>query len=178
VLGSQIADGAYFWAGLCAGGLAALVLQRIQSQPLGTLLMGGLLVGYIVGNRGFAQLSLLSVFPLLPAEFVLLVASVILVVQCARRRELPLRYDALNLTLFVWMLIGTVRLLFDIRAHGLPRCATMPWSITARFSSSPTRRPRRRLGAVPAPLRAGRLWPAARSSPRSRPSSPNFFSVP
>ena len=118
VLGSQIADGSYFWAGLCAGGLAALALMRIQSQRIGTLLLGGLLVGYIVGNRGFAQLSVLSGFPLLPAEFVLLVAGGILVVQCARQRVLPVRYDALNLTLFVWMLIGTIRLLFDIRAYG------------------------------------------------------------
>jgi O-antigen ligase len=118
VLGVQIAQEALFWPMLCAGGLAALVLLRIQSQPLGTLLLGGLLVGYIVGNRGFAQLSVFGGFPLLPAEFVLLVACAILVVQCARRRDLPLRYDALNLTLFIWMLIGTVRLLFDIRVYG------------------------------------------------------------
>src|SRR5882724_10154232 len=104
---------------LCAAALAGLLLIWLQALPLGTLLLGGALVGYIVGNRGFAQLYVANTLPLLPAELVLLVGGGILVVECAFRRELPVRRDALNLLLLAWIIIGTVRLSFDIRGFGL-----------------------------------------------------------
>ena len=57
------------------GALGALILSRVQSQPIGTFLLGLILVGYIVANRGFAQISLAGRIPLFPAEFVLLVTA-------------------------------------------------------------------------------------------------------
>ena len=118
VLGAYIASGAFFWPALCAGAFTALLVVYFQRQPLATLLLGGALFGYIVGNRGFAQISAAGGLPILPAEFVLLVAGGILLVQCAWRRELPLLRDALNVTLLLWLIAGTSRLVFDVREHG------------------------------------------------------------
>jgi O-antigen ligase len=118
MLGVQVAHGALFWPSLVAGLLAAIMVISMQPRPLLALLLGGVAVGYIVGNRGFAQLSLSPGFPLLPAEFVLLVGGAILLVQCAWRRELPFRNDPLNLTLLIWMGAGTLRVFFDFREFG------------------------------------------------------------
>ena len=117
-LGVQIAQGAFFWPALAAGLLAAMVVISIQPRSLLALLLGGAVIGYIVGNRGFAQISLSPSFPLLAGEFVLLVGGAILFVQCAWRHELPFRRDLLNASLLVWMAAGTIRVMFDARLHG------------------------------------------------------------
>jgi hypothetical protein len=117
-LGVQIAHEAFFWPGLCAGALAAFVVIYVHPQPLSSLLLAGAFIGYIVGNRGFAQISAAGGIPILPAEFVLLVGGVILVVQCAWRRELPLARDAVNVTLLLWIIAGTCRLFFGVREYG------------------------------------------------------------
>jgi O-antigen ligase len=117
-LGVQIAHEAYIWPLVCAGVFAALVVISVQPQPLTTLLLGGALIGYIVGNRGFAQISAAGGFPILPAEFVLLVGGGILVVQSAWRRELPVLRDAVNVSLLLWLIVGTSRLVFGVREHG------------------------------------------------------------
>ncbi len=117
-LGVQIAQGAFFWPALATGLLAAIVVISIQPRSLLALLLGGAVVGYIVGNRGFAQISLSQSFPLLAGEFVLLAGGAILFVQCAWRHELPFRRDLLNVSLLVWMGAGTLRVLFDVRGYG------------------------------------------------------------
>lgn len=118
VVGVQIANESFFWASLCIGACAALLVTRLQSLPLATVALGAGLIGYIVGNRGFAQFSFSSVFPLLPAELILLVAGVILLVNSAQQRELPWRRDPLNTALLLWMLAGTIRAGFGARAYG------------------------------------------------------------
>ena len=98
--------------------IAALLLMQLQPLPVGSVLLGLILAGYIVGNRGFAQLYLANSLPLLPAELVLLVGGVGMAVQSAFAHEVPLRRDALNLAIFAWMVAGTVRVAFDVRAYG------------------------------------------------------------
>jgi O-antigen ligase len=117
-LGVQIAHEAMFWPAVCAAALATLIVISIQPYSLTTLLLAGAFIGYIVGNRGFAQISAAGGFPILPGEFVLLVGGAILVVQCAWRRELPVSRDAVNITLLIWMAVGTSRLFFCVREHG------------------------------------------------------------
>jgi O-antigen ligase len=118
VLGVDVAQGDLLWPALYAGAGAAFFLSRVQPLPLAALLLGGALAGYIAGSRGFAQLSLAGGLPLLPAEFVLLAAGGIVAVQCAWRRALPFRFDALNTTLLVWIAVGAGRLVFDVRTFG------------------------------------------------------------
>ncbi|WP_158277456.1 O-antigen ligase family protein [Opitutus sp. ER46] len=82
------------------------------------LVLGGLLVGYIVGNRGFAQLSLVPGFPLLPAEAGLALGLGWLGVRAAVARRWPWRRDALNVAVLAWMIIASGRIVTDVRVHG------------------------------------------------------------
>ena len=118
-LGFGLADGSYAWPVFAAAIALGAILHRLVGVPLDALALGGLLVGYLVGNRGFAQLMLVPGFPLLPAEFVLLVLGGIRLFQCALARTLPWRPDPLHYVLLVWIAFGSVRALFDVRTHGL-----------------------------------------------------------
>jgi hypothetical protein len=118
-LGVSIAYQEFFWPALFATALGLFVLARWQPLPLGTAILGAALFGYIVGNRGFAQIMLLPNYPLLPAEAVLLLAGGLLLVQSAWKHELPFRSDPLNLLLLAWIAVGTFRVSFDFRTHGL-----------------------------------------------------------
>jgi hypothetical protein len=77
------------------------------------------LLGYFVGNRGFAQMMPAPWLPLLPAEFALLVAGGWMIVQCAFAHAVPFRRDALNIVVLIWVLVGTARVIFDVRQFGL-----------------------------------------------------------
>lgn len=116
--GWLLADESYFLPSVAAGVAVIAILMKLVHKPIGAIALGFALFGYIVGNRGFAQLSAAGKLPLLPAELVLLLAGGILFLQCARHNELPLRRDPLNLALLLWMLLGTVRVAFDLRPHG------------------------------------------------------------
>jgi hypothetical protein len=101
--------------------MALFAVTRFQLCPLGALLPGLAVVGYIVGNRGFAQFSLLGgLFPAaLPAEVTLLLAGGLLAVQCAWRGFFPMRRDLLNVAILAWMAGSSVRLYSDLRNFGL-----------------------------------------------------------
>jgi hypothetical protein len=117
-LGVAIAQEELAWPVLLVGAFAAFLVVRIQPRPLGTVLLGLVLIGYLVGNRGFAQISLSNFLPLLPAEFVLLVGGTLLAIRSAFRQELPWRNDALNLALLLWIVIGACRLVVDVQTYG------------------------------------------------------------
>lgn len=117
-LGTSVAHGDLALPMIFAGMLAGLMVASYQPVPIATLLLGAAIGGYVIGNRGFAQLSLSSSFPLLPAELVLLVAFTIIFAQHAVRREMPLRRDALNFILVAWVLIGIGRVALDVGTFG------------------------------------------------------------
>lgn len=117
-LGWWIADGAYTLPALAAAiGLAA-VLVRMARLPADVILLGLLLIGYIVGNRGFAQLMPIRGLPLFPAELGLAVGAGWLVVHSALRQTAPWRRDWLNGLLLAWMAVGTARMAIDVRQFG------------------------------------------------------------
>ncbi len=117
-MGVAIANQEFVLPVLFALGLVGLALAWLQPLPLPTLVLGGVACGYLIGNRGFAQISPVSFFPLFPAEIALVIGVTFLLVQSALRRELPLQRDALNLILLVWLVIGTGRLFQDVRSYG------------------------------------------------------------
>jgi len=117
-LAIDIAHGRFVWPSAIAGLLALFLLARAQPLPLGHLALIVVSAGYIVGNRGFAQISLSPRLPLLPAELALLLAGGLLLVQSAWRHDLPLRRDPLNIAIFAWIVLGTFRVAFDVRTFG------------------------------------------------------------
>jgi hypothetical protein len=96
------------WVGILAAG----------AQPEAWVL-SAVLFGYVVGNRGFAQISLTGSFPLLCAEAALLLLVPALFIRAALRRTLPFRADPLNLAILLWLTLGTARLPADIHTHGV-----------------------------------------------------------
>jgi hypothetical protein len=117
-LGWQVAEGAYALPMLVAAGICAMVLVRLTGLPADTIFTGLLLVGYLVGNRGFAQFMPVPGVPLLPAEAGLLLAGSWRGIQCAFERRLPFRPDALNWAVLAWAVAGTARLPFDVPRYG------------------------------------------------------------
>lgn len=123
--GVQIASGKLFsmdFLGLVSGTAIALstgaIAVRLFRLPFDVILCGWLLVGYIVGNRGFAQLMPAPGVPLLPAEIGLLVACSWRLIVGAFERRLPFRADPLNWAVLLWLVAGTVRLAFDVPRFG------------------------------------------------------------
>jgi hypothetical protein len=117
-IGAAVAQGEFFLPTLLVGGLLTVALVWLQPFSLTTLLLGAVMCGYIVGNRGFAQLSPSNRLPMLPAELVLAVGAILLLIQNAWRREFPWRHDVVNYALLLWIVVGTVRLGLDIGTYG------------------------------------------------------------
>lgn len=116
--GWQIATGEYFWPllALLLGGIA--ITNRLTGTSADVVFLGLVVVGYLVGNRGFAQLRVLGNFPLFPAEVALAVAGAWRVAVCALERRLPVHRDWLNVAIGAWLVLGTARVAFDLPVHG------------------------------------------------------------
>jgi hypothetical protein len=102
--------------------LALVTLWLVAEWAHGPLpeawLLAWVLFGYIIGNRGFAQSSLSSDVPLLPAEAVLLVTMPALVARMAFGQVRALFRDGLNYAILVWILLGAARLPLDLTRYG------------------------------------------------------------
>jgi hypothetical protein len=114
----ELADESYAWPGLAFAVAGAAILVRLTRLPFDVIAMGLVLFGYIVGNRGFAQLMPAPGLPLLPAEAALLLTGGWWAVASAFEHRMPWDKDLLNRLVLLWLVAGTVRLLFDVRTHG------------------------------------------------------------
>jgi hypothetical protein len=119
VIGTKLADESYSLAVLLTGGAAWLILKKVSPVPPQAWLLGAILIGYVVGNRGFAQLQPSRTIPLLPAEAVLLISAPILVVRMTMKKSAGVLRDPLNFAIIAWMAVGALRLPFDLRDYGV-----------------------------------------------------------
>ena len=118
-IGANIADENYGLAVLLGLFSVSIVVSRTSRAPPDVWLLGSILFGYIVGNRGFAQLQPAARIPLLPAEAVLLVTVPALALRMALKKVAGVRRDALNYAILVWMIAGMIRLPIDIGRYGV-----------------------------------------------------------
>ena len=118
LIGWQTGNADLMLPGLVCGVMAVWVFARVTGIPPDTALGGLLLIGYIVGNRGFAQLSLPGV-PLLVGEFTLGVGLLLAAWRTALAKSPPVRRDRLNFFLSAWLVLGCLRLPFDFATHGV-----------------------------------------------------------
>lgn len=116
-LGSELAQGSYLWPTAVVTMVVAAILIRLTGLQGDTIFLGFVLVGYLVGNRGFAQLMPAPGIPLLPAEVALLIGCCWRIVQCAFERRLPFRHNALNWAVLAWLVAGTARVMFDVQHY-------------------------------------------------------------
>ena len=118
VVSFGLAQETYALAGLLALLIGWLFLEWSGGPRPEAWVLAAALFGYIVGNRGFAQLLLTPNFPLLPAEAALLVGTLAVFLRMAFRQTAALVRDSLNLALLGWILLGAARLWPDVRIHG------------------------------------------------------------
>ncbi len=114
-----IAQENYLVAGVLAAGVPWLLLEWKRGPLPEAWLLAALCIGYLLGNRGFAQLFLLPTLPLLPAEAVLLVAVPALLVRMAFKTT-GIARDGLNFAILGWIALGAARLPLDVRHFGFP----------------------------------------------------------
>ena len=116
--GWSIAEGSYLLPILIFTAAVSIIVVWFMKLPADVIIFGVVLCGYIVGNRGFAQLMPAPRLPLLPAEIILLVCGGWLVIQSGFARRLPIRRDWLNWVIILWIALGTARLFFDLPRYG------------------------------------------------------------
>lgn len=116
-LSMDLASGDYFWPALATALALGLVLSRLLRLETDVILVGLVVIGYLVGSRGFAQVTLVRGLPLLPAEVALGAALAWRGVRCAFERRLPFTRDALNWAVLAWVVLGGARIGFDVAQY-------------------------------------------------------------
>jgi hypothetical protein len=119
VIGVDVAGESYGLATLIVLISAWLIVNRLSEAAPDAWLLAAILVGYVVGNRGFAQIQPAQLIPLLPAEAVLLVAVPALLLRMALKQATGFRRDALNCTVLAWVALGLIRLPLDMNRYGV-----------------------------------------------------------
>ena len=117
VAGREIAHGNFLLAGLLAGFLLLGLARRITGLATDAFVAGLVLIGYLVGNRGFAQLQVPGL-PLLPGELALGIGTLFVGLRATQTKRLPVRRSLLDFTLLSWLAFGAIRLRQDFPAHG------------------------------------------------------------
>jgi len=118
-MGAKIGLGEWFLPILlCLGGFFILALIFTRVNSIGFIL-SFLIFGYIVGNRGFAQITPLWNLPIFPGELALSFTGVYIICYIFINKEIPFRLNALGILILIWVLYGSLRILFDIKSYGL-----------------------------------------------------------
>lgn len=115
---SSLADGSLWLAGLLSAAALGAAAHAVLRVRVDALFSGLVMLGLLIGNRGFAQLSPPNL-PLLPAEAALGLSLVVGLWTAAYLRRLPISTDAVSVSLIAWIVVSTTRLPFDIRQFGL-----------------------------------------------------------
>lgn len=118
-VGFTIAEERLFIATLTAGISLWAILAWTTTPRAEAWLLGFLFVGYVLGNRGFAQIMPFSGLPLLLSELGLVGAVALVALRGALRREVPVKLDWLNGLLLLWLGLAAGRMAWDIRIHKL-----------------------------------------------------------
>jgi len=118
VAGVSIANESYLLVTLVSAAALWAIVEWVGGPTPDAWLLALALFGYIIGNRGFAQLQLAGSLPLFPAEAVLLVALPALLLRLAQKRAQAFWRDPLNLAIALWVLLGLARLPLDFSRYG------------------------------------------------------------
>lgn len=117
--GFAVAQEDYMWLSLAAALCLWAVLARHSDARAEAWLLGGLVVGYTIGNRGFAQLAPLAGIPVFIGEIALGFSLSVLIVRQAILRQIPIEVKWINRLLLFWLALGLSRIWWDFRNFGL-----------------------------------------------------------
>jgi O-Antigen ligase len=115
ILGYQVGHGSWTVPILIAGGCIGIFLYvgLFKTVRIEALILGFLLFGYIVGNRGFAQLSIKPNSPLYLGELGMLACLFLIAMRRALTRERLIPRIPLAWAIAAFLLIGGLRLYLD-----------------------------------------------------------------
>jgi hypothetical protein len=118
-VGFNLAQEDYFLAALSLCLCLWALLAWLRGPRVEAWLLAFLLAGYLIGSRGFAQITPLPELPLFVGELGLGFAGFMWFVRGALERRLPWSPTALHGLLLFWLLLGAGRIFWDARAFGL-----------------------------------------------------------
>lgn len=115
ILGVQLGQGSWLVPIVFAAGgiLLALYILFFKAVTIDSLVLGVLIIGYMVGNRGFAQLHIGQSTAIYIGELGLMVCVALLGVRFALRRKKIIPTTPLGWTIFFFLVLGGVRLWLD-----------------------------------------------------------------
>ena len=117
-IGISLAQEDYLIAALSAGSCLWITLAWTRGPLAEAWLMSFLFGAYVIGNRGFAQITPLPGLPVFFSELGLGFALLLVLLRSSLDRQLPARKDWLNGLLLFWLALGTGRLALDLRQYG------------------------------------------------------------
>lgn len=117
-VGFQLGAGSIFGPIILCGGLGYVLLATLLRCHWEAIFIGLLVMGYLVGNRGFAQLMPPGGLPMLPGEAGVLVVMTALLLRVPLRRDLPFRLTPLALLLGFWIFTSSLHMIFDLPKAG------------------------------------------------------------
>lgn len=117
-VGISLAQEKHFIASVVALVSVWAVLAWTRGPFAETWLLAFLVFGYVIGNRGFAQIMPVSGLPLFLSELGLASSVTLVLLRGAQSRLLPVQYDWLNGLLLLWFTLGLGRIAWDVRTHG------------------------------------------------------------
>ena len=117
-VGLVVAQEEYFIAALAAGISVWVTLSWTRGPRAEAWLICFLYGGYIIGSRGFAQMTPVPGLPLFLSELGLAFLLLLIGLRGALQRTLPLQRNWLNGLLLLWLATGTGRIFWDVRTYG------------------------------------------------------------
>jgi O-antigen ligase len=116
--GWEIAQENYLLAAAAALPFSWILVEWLSGTHAEAWTVSAVILGYVLANRGFAQVSAFGTLPLLPAELALLLGGGATVVRMARKKTSPFRSDLLNFAILAWAGLAAVRLIPDLLKFG------------------------------------------------------------
>jgi hypothetical protein len=117
-IGISLAQEKHFIASIAALLSAWAVLSWTRGPLAEAWLLGFLVFGYVIGNRGFAQITPIAGLPLFLSELGLGIVVALVLLRGAQSRILPVHPDWVNWLLLLWLAVGSGRIAWDVRNHG------------------------------------------------------------
>lgn len=119
LVGIKIAEGLWLLPAMVSLIGAGLLLYWLDSSSISKFILVGLLAGYIIGNRGFAQFMPVPSIPLLPGEGALALLVALMFIEQSRGGLHRWRWRGLDFLIIAWVVLGIGRMLFDGRTYGI-----------------------------------------------------------
>ncbi|MSU47584.1 MAG: hypothetical protein EXS37_00550 [Opitutus sp.] len=118
-VGIAIANEEYLLATLAGTLCTAGVVAWIGGPIAEAWILAFLVFAYIIGNRGFAQVTPVGGMPLFFGELGLASSLALVTFRHAMQQELPWRRDWLNSLILLLLVLGAGRMVFDVRVYGV-----------------------------------------------------------